>query len=114
MELKKGNILAVISSNVSRVIDDILSRYGFDGCFRDVLGADFSFSKIEKIHHAMDSFRVGKDRTYYIGDTTGDIKEARLAGVKTIAVTWGWHSKEKLDVVRPDYLIDTVDELLII
>ena len=114
MELKKENILTVISSNVSRVINDILFRHGFDGCFRDVLGADFSYSKIEKIHHAMDSFQVGKDRTYYIGDTTGDIKEARLAGVKTIAVTWGWHSKEKLETVRPDYLIETVDDLLMI
>jgi phosphoglycolate phosphatase len=114
MELKKENILTVISSNVSRVINDILSRHGFDGCFRDVLGADFSYSKIEKIHHAMDSFPVGKDSTYYIGDTTGDIKEARLAGVRTVAVTWGWHSREKLEAVRPDYLIDTVDELLII
>ena len=114
MELKKDNILAVISSNVSTVINDILSRHGFDGCFRDVLGADSGYSKIEKIHHAMDSFHVRKDKTYYIGDTTGDIKEARLAGVKTVAVTWGWHSKEKLETVKPDYLIEAVDELLII
>jgi len=114
MELKKDNILAVISSNVSRVINDILSKHGFHVCFRDVLGADFGYSKIEKILHAMNSFQVEKDKTYYIGDTTGDIKEARLAGVKTVAVTWGWHSKEKLETVRPDYLIDTVDELLII
>ena len=114
MELRKENILAVISSNVSTVINDILSRHGFDGCFRDVLGADSGYSKIEKIHHAMDSFHVRKDKTYYIGDTTGDIKEARLAGVKTVAVTWGWHSKEKLETVKPDYLIEAVDELLII
>ena len=114
MEMKKDNILAVISSNVSRVINDILSKHGFNGCFRDVLGADFGYSKIEKIHHAMDSFQVGKDKTYYIGDTTGDIKEARLAGVKTVAVTWGWHSKEKLETARPDYLIEAVDGLLMI
>ncbi|MGA3208011.1 MAG: HAD family hydrolase [Syntrophales bacterium] len=111
MELKKDNILAVISSNVSRVINDILSKHGFHVCFRDVLGADFGYSKIEKILHAMNSFQVEKDKTYYIGDTTGDIKEARLAGVKTVAVTWGWHSKEKLKTVRPDYLIETVDDL---
>jgi phosphoglycolate phosphatase len=114
MELKKDNILVVISSNVSRVINDVLSRHGFDVCFRDVLGADFDYSKIDKIIHAMNSYQVEKDRTYYVGDTTGDIKEARLAGVKTVAVTWGWHSKEKLDTVRPDYLIETGDDLLMI
>jgi phosphoglycolate phosphatase len=114
MELKKENTLAVISSNVSRVINGILSKHGFDGCFRYVLGADFGYSKTDKILHAMNSFQVEKDKTYYIGDTTGDIKEARLAGVKTVAVTWGWHSKEKLETVMPDYLIETGDDLLMI
>lgn len=114
VELQKDNILAVISSNVSRVINDVLSKHGFNGCFKDVLGADFGYSKIEKIIHAMNTFQVEKDRTYYVGDTTGDIKEARLAGVKTVAVTWGWHSREKLDAVRPDYLIETADGLLMV
>ena len=114
MELKKENTLAVISSNVTRVINGILSQHGFDGCFRDVMGADFGYSKTDKILHAMNSFQVEKDKTYYIGDTTGDIKEARLAGVKTVAVTWGWHSKEKLETVMPDYLIETGDDLLMI
>ena len=111
-ELKKDNILAVISSNVSRVINAILARYGFNGCFREVLGADFGYSKEEKILHAMNLFRTEKDRTYYVGDTIGDIKEARMAGVKTVAVTWGWHSKEKLETINPDYLIETPDDLL--
>ena len=114
MELKKDNTLAVISSNVSRVINDAFSKHGFDGCFRDVLGADSGYSKIEKILHAMNSFQVEKEKTYYIGDTTGDIKEARLAGVKTVAVTWGWHSKEKLETARPDYLLEAAKDLLTI
>ena len=111
-ELKKDNILTVISSNVSRVIHVILSKYGFNGCFKEILGADFGYSKKEKILHAMNHFQTEKDRTYYVGDTIGDIKEARLAGVKTVAVTWGWHNKERLETIKPDYLIDTPDDLL--
>ena len=111
-ELKKDNILIVISSNVSRVIHVILSKYGFNGCFKEILGADFGYSKKEKILHAMNHFQTEKDRTYYVGDTIGDIKEARLAGVKTVAVTWGWHNKERLETIKPDYLIDTPDDLL--
>lgn len=111
-ELKKNNILTVISSNVSRVINVMLSRYGFNGCFREVLGADYGYSKEEKILHAMNGFQMEKENTYYIGDTVGDIKEARLAGVKTVAVTWGWHNKERLETISPDYLIETPDDLL--
>jgi len=111
-ELKKDNILTVISSNVSRVINIILSRHGFNGCFRKILGADFGYSKKDKILHALKSFQMEKERTFYVGDTVGDIKEARLAGVKTVAVTWGWHSKEKLEMANPDYLIETPKVLL--
>jgi len=49
---------------------------------------------------------------YYIGDTTGDIKEGKEAGVKTVGVTWGWHSKALLAASRPDYLFDTPEDLL--
>ena len=111
-ELKKENILEVISSNLSSVIHTLLSRYNFNGCFREILGADAGFSKQEKICHAMNVFQMEKNRTYYIGDTSGDIKEARMAGVKTVAVTWGWHTREMFDKVKPDYLIETPDDLL--
>lgn len=111
-ELKKNNILTVISSNISKVIHAIFTRYGFNGCFREVLGADYGYSKAEKILHAMNSFQMEKERTYYVGDTVGDIKEARVAGVKTVAVTWGWHKKERLVTVSPDYIIETPDDLL--
>ena len=111
-ELKKDNILVIISSNISRVINAILSRHNFNGCFREVLGADFGYSKKEKILHAIDVFQMEKGRTYYIGDTSGDIKEARQAEVKTVAVTWGWHSREMFDKVKPDYLIDEPEALL--
>ena len=113
-ELKKNNILTVVSSNISHVIHVILSKYGFNGCFREVMGADFGYSKEEKILHALKSFQMEKDRTYYVGDTVGDIKEARLAGVKTVAVTWGWHAKDKLETASPDYLIEVPDDLLTI
>jgi phosphoglycolate phosphatase len=111
-ELKKKHILVIISSNLSLVIHAVLSRHNFNGCFREVLGADAGFSKQEKILHAMNVFQMDKDRTYYIGDTAGDIKEARLAGVRTVAVTWGWHTREMFDKVKPDYLIETPDDLL--
>lgn len=111
-ELKKDNILLIISSNSSYAIRLILSKHKFDGCFEDILGADFMVSKVGKIFHAMEKWDIPKDRTCFIGDTTGDIKEGKEAGVKTIAVTWGWHTKEKLKRMRPDYVIDNPHGLI--
>lgn len=111
-ELKTKHDLVIISSNLSLVIHAVLSRHNFNGSFRKVLGADAGYSKKEKILHAMNLFQMDKGSTYYIGDTAGDIKEARLAGVRTVAVTWGWHTRDMFEKVTPDYLIDRPDALL--
>ncbi|MFA4915361.1 MAG: HAD family hydrolase [Syntrophales bacterium] len=113
-ELKEDNLLVVISSNESGVINKVLSRLRFDGCFKEILGSDFMYSKSEKITHAMNRFHTERDSTYYVGDTAGDVKEAKIAGVNTVAVTWGWHSRERLEAAKPDHLIDRPEELLIL
>jgi phosphoglycolate phosphatase len=46
-----------------------------------------------------------------IGDTTFDLEMGNAAGVKTIGVTWGNHTREKLRECTPTWLIDSVSEL---
>ncbi|KUG21739.1 phosphoglycolate phosphatase [hydrocarbon metagenome] len=111
-ELKKNNILIVISSNDSPTIQEALRLYNFNGIFQEILGSDFKFSKKEKILYAIKKYSTAPDDIYYIGDTTGDIKEGKQAGVKTVGVTWGWHSKEKMAASKPDHLFDSPRELL--
>ena len=110
--LTKDNILLVVSSNISSVIQTFLSRYEFDGIFDDVLGADFMLSKTRKIGHAVEKWHVRMDRTYYVGDTVGDIREGQAAGIRTVAATWGWHSRERFEGIGADYVIDSPEELL--
>jgi len=110
--LQKDHILAVVSSNGYRTISRMLERFGFDRFFQEILGSDFLFSKKDKIAHALSKYGIDRKRTFYIGDTTGDILEAREAGVRTVAVTWGWHSREKLAAVHPDFLVDKPEDLL--
>jgi phosphoglycolate phosphatase len=110
--LQKDHLLAVISSNGSRTIRRMLERFGFHPYFEEVLGSDFLFSKKEKIDHALAKYGIPPKRTFYIGDTTGDILEARAAGVRTVAVTWGWHSRERLAAAHPDFLVAKPQDLL--
>jgi phosphoglycolate phosphatase len=111
-KLRRGKRFVIVSSNSSHAIRLILKKYSLDRCFDDILGYEFMFSKREKIFHAMKEFGIDQERSYYIGDTKGDIKEARSAGVKTIGVTWGWHPRERLAEAGPDFLIDSPAELL--
>ena len=111
-ELHKNHCLIVISSNDNASIKESLEFFNYDGYFKEILGSDFMFSKKEKILYAAKKYQTALNDIYYIGDTTGDIKEGKQAGVKTVGVTWGWHSKEKMAASKPDYLFDNPQELL--
>jgi phosphoglycolate phosphatase len=110
--LHKKNTLIVVSSNESSSIKEALELFHYNGYFREILGSDFMLSKKEKILYAIKKYQVTPQDIYYVGDTTGDIKEGKQAGIKTVGVTWGWHSKEKMAAAKPDYLFDTPQELL--
>ena len=49
---------------------------------------------------------------YYVGDTKGDMIEGKKAGALTVAVTWGWHTREKLADASPDHMVHTPAELV--
>ncbi|MBM4315434.1 MAG: HAD family hydrolase [Deltaproteobacteria bacterium] len=112
--LQKDHLLAVVSSNGSPTIRKMLVRFGFDPYFPEIFGSDFLLSKKEKIDHAVEKYGILREMAFYIGDTCGDILEARAAGVKSVAVTWGWHDRKRLLAVGPDFLIDTPEGLLTI
>ncbi len=112
--LQKDSILAVVSSNGYRTIRTMLDRFGFAPYFREILGADFRISKKEKIAYALEKYGIPGERAFYVGDTAGDVGEARAAGISSVAVTWGWHSRERLAAAGPDFLVDTPEELLAI
>jgi phosphoglycolate phosphatase len=111
-ELKKKHCLIVISSNDTPTIREALRLYGFEDIFQEILGSDFMLSKKDKILYAIKKYSVMLEDIYYIGDTIGDIREGKQAGVKTIGVTWGWHDKIKMASSNPDYLFNDPQELL--
>ena len=111
-ELKRNHCLIVISSNDTPTIQEALRLYDFNGIFQEILGSDFMFSKKEKILYTAKKYNATLHDIYYIGDTTGDMKEGKQAGVKTVGVTWGWHDKIKMALSNPDYLFDDPQDLL--
>ncbi len=107
--LSKNNILVIVTSNDTRVVESFIKSHEID-FFDEIVGSDKEASKIAKIKKIKTLF--DGDNFFYIGDTTGDILEGKRAGVKTIGVSWGWHSKNKLKKADPDFLIDNPDELI--
>ena len=106
--LSKDGKIIIISSNKTNFIKEFLNSRGIN-CITDVLGGDVEKSKIKKITWQKEKYPDAE--IYYIGDTIGDIKEGKKAGVITVGVTWGFHSRELMEKEQPDLLFDKPSEL---
>jgi len=53
-------------------------------------------------------------QTFYCGDTPQDIIQGKRAGVKTIGLTTGLHSKVELEKEKPDFVFDNIKAVLTI
>lgn len=56
--------------------------------------------------------QVSPESCYIIGDSTMDIETAKNAGMKSIAVTWGFHDRERLLAAGADHIVDDTEELI--
>jgi phosphoglycolate phosphatase len=104
--------LALVSSNNSSIIKGILERHGMASYFNPILGADTQRLKGHKIVSALEAHKVLAEDSFYICDTVGDIHEARSVGIRVAAVTWGWHSVQRLQRANPDRIFNTPQELM--
>jgi len=110
VELSRDCPLYVVTSNHGSVVRAFLERTGLLPCFRDILGAEVDPSKIRKIR-LVRGWHPGQ-RLVYVGDTRGDMREARTARAIRAAALWGWHEVDRLLQECPDFLLETPADLL--
>lgn len=104
--------LFIVSSTIKENITHFLSLVNLLDYFKDILGADTHKSKLEKFRIILESNSLKPDGCLFITDTVGDILEAHKAGIKTIAVTWGYHKEELLKQHNPEAIVNSAKELL--
>ncbi len=111
--LKKRYNIAIISNLTHRELYATLDAAGIRRELYDVLiGND----EVERPKPAPDEVLlaerlVGIKRGYMIGDSVYDIRAGRKAGLKTIAVLTGNHSRQELERERPNFVVGSVQEL---
>lgn len=49
--------------------------------------------------------------SFFIGDSDIDVMTGKNAGMRTVAVKWGYQPIEKLEAVNPDYLAESPEDL---
>lgn len=65
----------------------------------------------DHVYQALKKLKVKPNQAYMVGDTDVDILAGKSAGIKTIAVTYGFAGKEILKH-HPDFVIDDIEDLI--
>lgn len=102
-------ILVVNSSDQEGHIKERLIHNGVYDFFDCVLGKETSTSKIEKFDLILQRYNVLPHQVIFITDTIGDILESDNAGIPSIAVTWGVHSRDDFEATNFKKLTKIID-----
>lgn len=108
-----GVRLGIATGHVSDAVVPALRHFGWQDYFCTVQTADKAPSKPHPgmLLQALDEARVGADHTIMIGDTAFDMEMARAAGVRGVAVSWGYHGPERLRGAGAWQVVNDVGEL---
>lgn len=106
--------LGVVSSKKASTVLQGLRVVGLDAAIDVLAGMDETAKhkpEPDPLLFAADALGADPSDCVYIGDADVDVLAARAAGMASVAVTWGAGTREVLESLDPDAIVDTVDEL---
>ena len=114
-ELKKnGYKIAVLSNKAQYAVTKLCDIY-FNNLLDDAVGARENVAKKpspDALYICAENNNNNLNNVIYVGDSDVDVATANNAGVRGIAVTWGFRSRELLIKCGAENLADNTDELL--
>lgn len=117
LEYLKGNgfALAIASSKAEVYVKRIAEHFNIAQYFTFIGGAEFDGGRSDKsevIRYAISSLGVHPDdKIYMIGDREHDIIGAKICGIPSIGVLYGYGSKTELKNAGADYIACDIKEL---
>lgn len=113
---EQGNFLMVATSKPEKFAHNILAQHDLEKYFDFIGGSLVDGSRVTKIQvldHVLKTNEINNaDEVLMIGDTKYDMIGAKNFNLKTVAVTYGYGTKEELLAAKPDFVVDTPTEIL--
>lgn len=115
-ELRKAGLrMAICTSRNVESLNYILKHRGLDGFFEEqVTNNDHLTPKPapDMVLALLERMGLEKEEVLVVGDTTFDIEMGNRAGCRTVAVTYGNHSREQVMSASPTWVIDDIQQLI--
>ena len=112
-----GHTLAVASNKYQAATEKIVAHF-FPNTFDVVLGEREGIPRkpdpqiVWDIMHRLSPLASNLSPIYYIGDSLVDAATAKAANLPFVACTWGFCTKEQLQIAQPNYMIHHPSEIL--
>ena len=113
-EAAKRHIIAIVTGNTTPTVEAFLKEYDLHTHVRLVIGVEQKGSRPEKIRRAIKMLEQSTESAYMVGDAVSDIRAARRTSIGSVAVGWGHQSSSRLREAKPDYLVSSPHELLVL
>jgi phosphoglycolate phosphatase-like HAD superfamily hydrolase len=111
-ELQAGGIrIGIVTSNSEENVNTFFANHGLTKP-EFVRSSSRLLGKARVIRQTMREFKFGPGETLFVGDETRDIEACKRAGLRCVAVNWGYNSQRALEAQRPFRIISTTRELL--
>ncbi len=106
-------MLGLATGKSRRGVNHILEKYNWAHHFVTIQTADDAASKPhpEMIFRAITETGVSGQDLVMIGDTTYDMAMARAADVRSLGVSWGYHTSDALRETGAELIADSYQEL---
>ena len=112
--LKEADYLIAVATGKSRAgLNRVLSALNMTDIFDGSRCADETLSKPDPLmlQELLDQFELGSGEALMVGDTEFDLDMAHRAGIPSIGVSYGAHSKDRLLQYNPVAVIDEFSSL---
>lgn len=110
-DLSRKHHLFVMSSNSLVNVQRFLEVHKIENSFQEIHGGVGIFSKAKMLRRIVKERGLNPSTTYYVGDEVRDVEAAKKAGLKSVAVTWGFNGEKILKAHEPHFLVHTPEEL---
>ncbi|NTW13680.1 MAG: HAD-IA family hydrolase [Candidatus Moranbacteria bacterium] len=107
----EGHTLGVLTTNSRSNAIAVLERGGIGSRFSFVKSERNTFGKSKALRRIVNGYAMKPETVWYVGDEVRDMVAAREAGLRSLAVTWGFNSEKALRAANPDEIISRPDDL---
>lgn len=114
--LKNSGVrLSIVTSKRKHLVDKVIDHHGLGYYFSLILGAQEVANHKphpEAVYLTLAHLAMTSDDAIVIGDSIYDLDMARNAGVASIGITTGIHSREILTTAEPKCIVNRLEDVL--